>query len=172
MVRTSASATGRAVWIARRCGLLASRVRGNRASASGRRLACAMPSADNSGSEPCPGSLRSGSACLTTSSCMCATILPVRAFACPVCNAFVGFEAEQCANCQAPLGFHLPSKSMLPVVDGSAIVDGTRWVACTQHATLGCNWLAPDGQTSYERGRCLAHSLIRREPAADDTLAR
>ena len=27
-------------------------------------------------------------------------------------------------------------------------------------------------QTSYERGRCLAHSLIRREPAADDTLAR
>jgi hypothetical protein len=103
---------------------------------------------------------------------MCATILPVRAFACPVCNAFVAFEAEQCANCQAPLGFHLPSKSMLPVVDGSAIVDGERWVACTQHATLGCNWLAPDGQTSYERGRCLAHSLIRREPAADDTLAR
>jgi hypothetical protein len=103
---------------------------------------------------------------------MCATILAVRAFACPVCNAFVAFEAEQCANCRAPLGFHLPSKSMLPVVDGSAIVAGQRWVACTQQATLGCNWLVPDGQTSYERGRCLAHSLIRREPVADDTLAR
>jgi hypothetical protein len=48
---------------------------------------------------------------------MCATILAVRAFACPVCNAFVAFGAEQCANCRAPLGFHLPSKSMLPVVE-------------------------------------------------------
>jgi hypothetical protein len=103
---------------------------------------------------------------------MCATIWPVRAFACPVCNAFVAFEAGECANCQAPLGFHLPTKAMLPVVDGAATVADARWVPCTQHATLGCNWLAPDGQTSYERGRCLADSLIRREPAADDTLAR
>ena len=44
---------------------------------------------------------------------------------------------------------------------------------CTQHATLGCNWLAPIEHDEYEkRGRCLADSLIRREPAADDTLAR
>jgi hypothetical protein len=48
---------------------------------------------------------------------MCATILAVRAFACPVCNAFVAFEAEQCANCQGPAGIHLPSRSMLPVVE-------------------------------------------------------
>ena len=58
--RPSASATGCAVCTARRCGLLTSRVIGNRASASGSRLACSMPSADRSGSDPSPGSLRSG----------------------------------------------------------------------------------------------------------------
>jgi len=98
----------------------------------------------------------------------------VRAFACPVCNGFVAFESAQCANCQTALGFHLPSKTMLPVVDGSAVVGsdpGSEWVWCTQHGTLGCNWLAP-AESTYERGRCLSDSLIRREPAADDTLAR
>ena len=45
---------------------------------------------------------------------------------------------------------------------------------CAAHRTapLGCNWLAPAEQTAYERGRCLADSLIRQEPAGDDTLAR
>lgn len=43
---------------------------------------------------------------------------------------------------------------------------------CTQDVTVGCNWLASAEQTEFERGRCLAHSLIRREPDADDTLAR
>jgi hypothetical protein len=70
------------------------------------------------------------------------------------------------------LGFHLPTKTMVAIVDGAAMIDGRRWVRCTQHQPLGCNWLAPDQQTEYERGRCLADSLIRREPAADDTLAR
>jgi hypothetical protein len=88
-----------------------------------------------------------------------------------VCNAFAAFHSDLCANCQAALGFHLPSKSMMPVVDGAAMVDGVPWVRCTQHGTLGCNWLAPS-ESTYERGRCLSDSLIRREPAADDTLAR
>ena len=61
---------------------------------------------------------------------------------------------------------------MVALDDGGALIDGQRWVRCTQYAPLGCNWLAPDEQTEYERGRCLADSLIRREPAADDTLAR
>jgi hypothetical protein len=100
------------------------------------------------------------------------TILPVRAFACPVCNDFASFEADGCANCGTALGFHLPTKTMVPIVDGAALIDGRRWVRCTQYQPLGCNWLALDEQTPYERGRCLADSLIRREPAADDTLAR
>ena len=62
---------------------------------------------------------------------------------------------------------------MVAVADGSALVDGTRWVRCTQAAGLGCNWLTPAEQDeAYQRGRCLADSLIRHEPAPDDTLAR
>lgn len=83
----------------------------------------------------------------------------------------MSFEADRCANCHTTLGIHLPSKTMLPLVDGAATVDGQRWIRCTQSMTLGCNWLAQD-ESTYERGRCLAHSLIRREPDADDTLAR
>ena len=99
--------------------------------------------------------------------------MAVRAFACPVCREFTAFESDRCAACQASLGLHLPSKSMVALVDGAAVIDGQRWVRCTQHATLGCSWLAPDEHDEYEkRGRCLADSLIRREPAADDTLAR
>jgi hypothetical protein len=61
---------------------------------------------------------------------------------------------------------------MLPDVDGEVLIDGQPWIRCTQAATLGCNWLTRAEQTEYERGRCLADSLIRREPVADDTLAR
>ena len=100
------------------------------------------------------------------------TINPVRAFACPVCNNFTQFEAARCRNCHAALGFHPPSKSMLPVADGVAQIDGQRWVRCTQSETSGCNWLAAEEQSPYERGRCLADSLIRREPDASDTIAR
>ncbi len=100
------------------------------------------------------------------------TIWLVRAFACPVCNGFAAFESLKCADCHTELGLHLPTKSMMPVADGGAEVDGRRWVRCTQVETSGCNWLAPEEQSADERGRCLADSTIRREPDADDTLAR
>lgn len=62
---------------------------------------------------------------------------------------------------------------MIALADGGAEIDGEPWVRCTQHETLGCNWLAPAEHDEFKkRGRCLADSLIRREPAADDTLAR
>jgi hypothetical protein len=96
----------------------------------------------------------------------------VRAFSCPVCNDFAPFESDACATCGTALGLHLPTKSMVAIADGSATIDGQHSVRCTQYGPLGCNWLAPAEQTEYERGRCLADSLIRREPAADDTLAR
>ena len=51
-------------------------------------------------------------------------------------------------------------------------VAGQRWIPCTKAASLGCNWLVPEQQeSSGQRGRCLADSLIRREPHADDTIA-
>ncbi len=97
----------------------------------------------------------------------------MRAFACPVCHEFTAFEHDRCATCGTSLGFHLPSKTMVALTDGAAHVDGRRWVRCTQSTTLGCNWLAVDEHDEFtKRGRCLADSLIRREPAADDTLAR
>ena len=74
------------------------------------------------------------------------TIWVVRAFTCPVCHAFTPFEADRCANCGAAVGLHLPTKSMLSDLDGDAVVDGQRWIRCTQSETLDCNWLVPRGQ--------------------------
>jgi hypothetical protein len=55
---------------------------------------------------------------------------------------------------------------------GAAVVDGQRWIECTKATDLGCNWLVPSEQPDHgSRGRCLPDSLIRREPAADDTIA-
>ena len=80
------------------------------------------------------------------------TIYPVRAFACPVCNDFARSRRPGAATCHAALGFHLPTKSMLPVADGVAQIDGQRWVRCTQSETLGCNWLAARGTVALRTG--------------------
>jgi hypothetical protein len=84
----------------------------------------------------------------------------------------VAFEAQHCDTCRTPLGLHLPTRALVALNDDGSLIDGVRWIRCTQHTTLGCNWLAEAEQSDFERGRCLADSLIRREPAADDTLAR
>jgi hypothetical protein len=61
---------------------------------------------------------------------------------------------------------------MVATSSGSAVVDGGRWIECTKASDLGCNWLVPNEQQDHAiRGRCLPDSLIRREPAADDTIA-
>jgi hypothetical protein len=98
----------------------------------------------------------------------------VRAFACPVCNNFTPFEADRCLTCHAGIALHPPTMAMLTVADGTVIADGQRWIRCTQqNSTLGCNWLVvEEEQETHQRGRCLADSLIRREPDASDTIAR
>ncbi|SPM42829.1 Uncharacterized protein MNAB215_5049 [Mycobacterium numidiamassiliense] len=61
---------------------------------------------------------------------------------------------------------------MVATSSDRAAVGGGHWIACTKAADLGCNWLVPEEQRDQAgRGRCLADSLIRREPAADDTIA-
>ena len=100
-----------------------------------------------------------------------ATIDPVRAFACPVCNSFAPFESRRCPTCNAELGLHVPTLSMIATSEGTAVIDGSRWINCTKSASLGCNWLVPDAQDTAYRGRCFADSLIRTEPGADDTIA-
>lgn len=101
-----------------------------------------------------------------------ATIRLVQAFACPVCDNFTAFEADRCRTCHNAVGFHPPSNAMLTVVGDTATVDEQRWIRCTQNETLGCSWLVPEEQETYQRGRCLPDSLIRREPDAADTIAR
>src|SRR6202035_5595095 len=82
------------------------------------------------------------------------------------------FEPRRCPNCLAEFGFHVPSRAMVATSSGAAVIDGQIWIACTRAASLGCNWLVPQEQElGGERGRCLADSLIRREPDADDTVA-
>jgi hypothetical protein len=61
---------------------------------------------------------------------------------------------------------------MVPLVDDVAYIDNQQWVRCTQSETSGCNWSVPEEQAPEARGRCLADSMIRREPQADDTIAR
>jgi hypothetical protein len=98
--------------------------------------------------------------------------MAMRAFACPVCNGLVYFKTRNCTNCQASLGVHLPSKSMVVTDDNRAVIDETVWLRCTQTDPLRCNWLTREDQDAYRRGRCLACSLIRHEPPADETMAR
>ncbi|MGB8404606.1 MAG: putative zinc-binding metallopeptidase [Mycobacterium sp.] len=96
----------------------------------------------------------------------------MRAFACPVCDSFVPFEAHSCGQCGTQLGLHLPSRRMLALTADRVSVGGQWWIRCNQEITLGCNWLTTEEQTAAQRGRCLAGSLVRREPEADDTPAR
>lgn len=96
----------------------------------------------------------------------------MRAFACPVCQSFASFERDRCESCGAALGLHLPSRSMVALHGGATTIDGEAWVRCTQADPLGCNWLVPESEDPAARGRCLADSLIRREPEPDDTIAR
>jgi len=61
---------------------------------------------------------------------------------------------------------------MVATSSGRAVIDDHMWVACTRSDILDCNWLVPEHQEfGGQQGRCLAHSLIRRQPEADDTIA-
>ncbi|BDB44879.1 MULTISPECIES: zinc-binding metallopeptidase family protein [Mycobacterium] len=96
----------------------------------------------------------------------------MRAFACPLCHSFVPFESRRCPGCAVELGLHVPSRAMVATSSGVAKIDSQTWIPCAKSTSLDCNWLVPDEhELGGKRGRCLAHSLIRREPEADDTIA-
>lgn len=61
---------------------------------------------------------------------------------------------------------------MVELTAGAAVIDDLQWTRCTQFGPLGCNWVVAESADAAARGRCLAHSLIRREPDPDDTIAR
>lgn len=61
---------------------------------------------------------------------------------------------------------------MVATSSGTAVIDGQVWNICSRAPSLGCNWLVPaEEEFGGQQGRCLAHSMIRREPPADDTIA-
>ncbi|HEY3995319.1 MAG TPA: putative zinc-binding metallopeptidase, partial [Mycobacterium sp.] len=96
----------------------------------------------------------------------------MRAFACPACRGFAPFESRRCPNCSVEIGLHVPSRTMVATSSGRAVIDDQTWIACTRSDILDCNWLVPERQElGGPHGRCLAHSLIRRQPEADDTIA-
>jgi hypothetical protein len=80
-----------------------------------------------------------------------ATIDAVRAFACPVCDSFAPFESRRCLTCQAELGLHVPTLSMIATSEEAAVINGSRWIYCTKSASLGCNWLVPEAQETAHR---------------------
>jgi hypothetical protein len=70
------------------------------------------------------------------------------------------------------VGISCSDEATIATSSGAAVIDGCDWIGCTKAADLGCNWLVPEEQLDHaNRGRCVADSLIRRGPAADDTMA-
>ncbi|MET0579810.1 MAG: putative zinc-binding metallopeptidase [Ilumatobacteraceae bacterium] len=86
---------------------------------------------------------------------------------CPTCGYFVFLETKACQRCDTAIGFHPPTMSFLPVVDGGVDVDGERWMRCAQW-DWGCNWLLSERD---ESARCFSCRLTRRRPENDDTIA-
>ncbi len=86
---------------------------------------------------------------------------------CPRCNFVAFLDRQRCERCDARLGFHHPSLTMHEVVDGFAVIDGVRWIPCSQWEWK-CNWLLAEDD---ERAKCFSCRL-NRTAAVDDTMAR
>lgn len=92
----------------------------------------------------------------------------MKRFGCTACGGYLFLDAQECANCGAEVGFHWPSRGFAVLAeDGSAEIDGRRWVRCAQW-DWQCNWLVAEDEGVP---RCLSCSLTRRRPEPDDTIA-
>lgn len=76
----------------------------------------------------------------------------MRAFVCPVCHNVVLFEGSRCLSRDTAVGLHLPSRSMVALTDGTALIDGVGWTRCTQAGPLVCNWLVAESTEAAARG--------------------
>jgi len=86
---------------------------------------------------------------------------------CPHCNSFAFLDGLQCTHCDAQLGYHFQSLSFAELIDGTTLVDGEVWRACSNR-DWGCNWLVGDNEGA---ARCFSCRLSRRLPDRDDTIA-
>ncbi|WP_037110033.1 MULTISPECIES: zinc-binding metallopeptidase family protein [Nocardiaceae] len=101
----------------------------------------------------------------------------MRALICRKCGQKLSFENSLCLNCHSALGFHLPTRALLPLPDtdgdGAAEIDITTpgsdvdvtWKVCANLGTARCNWLV---DTSTGEELCFSCRLTRTRPADDD----
>ncbi|MBT0565342.1 putative zinc-binding metallopeptidase [Williamsia sp. CHRR-6] len=92
----------------------------------------------------------------------------MRDFVCHNCGQQLSFENTLCLKCSRPLGFHLPSRSIVTVGDdGTAEVDGTALIRCANNLVASCNWLVP--QRVGGEAMCESCRLTRTRPGDGDT---
>lgn len=101
----------------------------------------------------------------------------MRALICRKCGQKLSFENSLCLSCHSALGFHLPTRALLPLPDtdgdGAAEIDITTpgsdvdvtWKVCANLSTARCNWLV---DTSTGEELCFSCRLTRTRPADDD----
>ena len=69
--------------------------------------------------------------------------------------------------CGIAVGFHPPSLTMVEAAPSGIVIDGTRWLPCSNR-DWRCNWLVADDAGS---GQCSSCRLTRQRPDASDTIA-
>lgn len=86
----------------------------------------------------------------------------MRDFLCRKCGQRLTFENSRCLRCQSALGFHLPSRAILPLdADMTATVGDAVWRTCGNRSLAQCNWLVDASEPS---SLCLSCRLTRTRP--------
>lgn len=94
-------------------------------------------------------------------------------FGCPRCGANVPFDAMRCRHCEALLGYHPPTRTIVdlhPTGDAATFTAGADAVELWRclNASWGCNWLLPSDEPTEWCDSC---RLTHGRPAMSDPSA-